>query len=36
MIIEYVQAKYGFDHVSQIVTYNELGVKVLLRTLEKS
>ena len=35
MIIEYVQAKYGFDHVSQIVTYNELGVKSIIKNVGK-
>lgn len=35
MIIEYVQAKYGFAHVSQIVTYNELGVKSIIKNVGK-
>lgn len=35
VIIEYVQAKYGFDHVSQIVTYNQLGVKSIIKNVGK-
>lgn len=35
-IIEYVQNKYGFDHVSQIVTYNMLSVKSIIKNVGKA
>ena len=35
VIVEYVQAKYGYDHVSQIVTYNMLGLKSIIRNVGK-
>lgn len=36
MIVEFVQNKYGFDHVSQIVTFNLLGTKSILKRVGKS
>lgn len=36
LIVEYVQNKYGFDHVSQIVTYNMLGVKSIIKNVGKA
>ena len=35
MIIEYVQNKYGFECVSQIVTYNTLGLKSIIKNVGK-
>lgn len=35
MLIEYVQNKYGFECVSQIVTYNTLGVKSIIKNVGK-
>lgn len=31
--IEYVQNKYGFDHVAQIITYGKLQSKAVTATL---
>lgn len=36
LIVDYVQNKYGFDHVSQIVTYNMLGVKSIIKNVGKA
>lgn len=36
LLIEYCQAKYGFEKVSQIVTYQMLGVKSIIKNLGKA
>lgn len=36
LIVEYVQNKYGFTHVSQIATFQELGVKSILKNVGKA
>lgn len=35
-VVEYVQAKYGFEKVCQIATFQTLGVKSIIKSLGKS